>query len=245
MKSKLSRRLCQSLSAGLIAAAFAGPASADLIFNSTITETGTGLGAVATVVTIQDAGATGNGLESGCISASGAGSNFNCLNGLEGGDNQAINNLIPLSSLTGINNAGQLALVVNLNEPGNDDTAVLTDLYLSFFSPTGTLLGNHVYAGPDLTIEESGGIGGAGTVFTLTPAQQLLAATECTLANGCSIGGGLQFAAGSTAGGPETMFLSFTTDGGGPPVLVPEPATLGLLGLGLLGIAGMRRRKKL
>ena len=234
------------LSAGLIAAGFAAPASANLIFNSAITQQGTGLGAVSTVVTVLDAGATGNGTESGCISASGSGTSFSCFNGLQGGDNQAINNLIPLSNITGISNAGQLALVINLNEPGNDGTAVLTDLYLAFFNPSGVLIGNHQYLGPDLTLQQVAGIGGAGTVFTLDEAQRLTAASQCTVANGCRIGGGVQFGGGSTAGGPETVFLTFTTAGDGgvvPPSAIPEPASLGLLGLGLLGLAGFRRKQ--
>src|SRR5437870_3196320 len=107
------------LLAGLTTAACALPASAHLVLDTALTANGTGLGAVPTVVTVLDAGAQGNGIESGCISANGAGSNFNCLNGLQGGDNQAINNLILASSLSGMSNASQLALVVNLNEPGN------------------------------------------------------------------------------------------------------------------------------
>jgi PEP-CTERM motif len=243
-KLKVRDAFLKSLTAGLIAAAFAAPASANLILNTTITEQGTGLGAVPTVVTVMDAGATGNGIESGCVSASGAGTSFTCLNGLQGGDNQAINNLIPFSSLTGITNAGQLALIVNINEPGNDDTAVLTDLYLAFFNSAGTLIGNHQYVGPDLTLQQVSGIGGAGTVFTLDPAEALLAAGECTAAVGCRIGAGVQFAAGTTAGGLETVFVSFTTgDGVIPPSQIPEPASLALVGLGLLGLAGLRRKK--
>ncbi|MES2563824.1 MAG: PEP-CTERM sorting domain-containing protein [Pseudomonadota bacterium] len=246
MKTKLKVRdtFLKSLTAGLIAAAFSGPASANLILNTTITQQGTGLGAQPTVVTVLDAGATGDGTESGCVSASGAGMSFTCQNGLLGGDNQAINNLIPLSSLTGITDAGQLVLIVNINEPGNDDTAVLTDLYLSFFNSAGTLISTHQYLGPDLTLQQVAGIGGAGTVFTLDAAEQLLAAAECTTAVGCRIGAGVQFAAGTANGGIDTVFLSFTTgDGVIPPVVIPEPGSVALLGLGLLGLAGLRRKK--
>src|SRR5690349_18434670 len=130
----------QLLFASVVTGFIATPASGNLVLNTALTANGTGLGAVPTVVTVLDNGESANGIESGCISANGAGSNFNCLNGLQGGDNQAINNLIVASSLSGITSASQLALVVNINEPGGDESAVLTDLYLSLYSPTGVLL---------------------------------------------------------------------------------------------------------
>ena len=229
------------LLAGLATAACALPASAHLILDAGLTANGTGLGAVPTVVTVLDNGAQGNGIESGCISANGAGSNFNCLNGLQGGDNQAINNLILASSLAGLNNAGQLALVVNINEPGNDHTAVLTDLYMSFYSLAGVLLGNHQYTGADLTITQGTGLGSAGTVFTLDAAEQAQAMAECPVLSQCRIGAGIQFAEGTTDGGPESLYVSFVP-GSRTTQAVPEPATLMLTGLALAGL-GFSRRK--
>src|SRR5690348_5345866 len=106
--------------------------------------------------------------------------------------------------LAGITSAGQLALVVNLNEPGNDNQATLSNLYPSVYSiSTGALLGNHQYAGAPLELEQVNGIGGAGSVFTLTPGEQTLINGECPVLSQCLFGGGLQFANGSTAGGPE------------------------------------------
>jgi hypothetical protein len=161
---------------------------------------------------------------------------------LQGGDNQAINNLILFSSL-GISDAGRLALVVNLNEPGNDDTAILTDLYLAFFDSAGELISSHQYVGPGLLLQQVSGIGGAGSVFLLDEDQASQAARECTVAVGCRVGAGVQFAAGTANAGIDTVFLSFTTgDVVVPPSLIPEPASLALVGLGLLGLAGLRRK---
>jgi hypothetical protein len=225
----------------------APPAAADLIFNPAANTAGTGLGAVQTLVTLQDGsgkpGSLGNnGLESGCVSynpASPSSPTFGCLAGLQGGDNQAINKTYILSNVTDLAAAGDLAAVVNIDEPGNDDQAVLTDLYLALFNVgSPAAIATFSFMGGPMTLSETGGIGNSGFYrFTLDATQALQADLLCPVLANCVVGGGVQLLAGSTSGGPETMYLQSSSNA------VPEPPALSLLALGLLGLGFARRAR--
>jgi len=106
----------------------AAPAFANLVYQTGAQQTGQGLGAVNTVVTVQDnGGPQQNGTESGCATFDGgdpAKPATNCLNGLEGGDNTAGNAgtntyfLSVLNTVAGLQSAGQLGFIVNVSEGG-------------------------------------------------------------------------------------------------------------------------------
>lgn len=163
---------------------------------------------------------------------------------------------IPTTGSLGITSASQIGVLFNATEPGGDSINV-TDLTLKFYGATGNLLG--AIDGQQNFGSSEPGNGVAGFVFVVDNAQQSFV-NGLLAQGGADIRMALEASLADFAGGPET-FLIFNrgtagggggtggtggTGGGGGPAgnAVPEPGTVAMLGLGLLGLAAARRRRQ-
>jgi len=219
-------------------------ANANLVLLSAENFQGTGLGAVNTILTIQSPNNSTS--ETGSVGRSPGNINDVIIGDAKTGasqtQTQSINSL-------GVLSAASLRVVFNALEPGNgDNSIVLSNLVLSIYSPTGDLLFNSGEFAPEAFLNTQTGAGNSGFVFGLDATQ---AAQAQAAAFGAGFGNnliGLAATADNATGGFETFFVANGTpgDGGGGPGgnPVPEPATLGLVGLALCGVIGARRRKQ-
>jgi hypothetical protein len=258
MLGKITLRLTLTI---VVAVGLASTASASLIFDDTIDLSGTGIGNVLTVLTIQETGNRSAGDsatpiaddESGCVAWNGttdvigtsACASFTGFTGFGGDESTgASQTLTRTLAEFGVTEAEDFAIVFNANE-GSDSDVVLQDMCASFFSAAGALLYTACLDAPMTFTSVTGGTGTSGALFILDAAQAL-AATLAGAFSDPTNRVGIAGLAGDAQSGPDTFF-GFLVNGEPPTPpdpAVPEPGSMMLLGSGLLGLAAAARRRK-
>lgn len=219
------------------------PVQASLILLGAENFQGTGLGAVNTILTIQSPG--NSTTETGSVS-------FNGTFDVRTGDTQngASQTLTRSIGDLGLTSASSLRVVFNTLEPGNAaaNGIVLNDLQLNIFSSSGVTLFTSGAFAPITFTNTQTGAGNSGFVFGLDAAQAAQAQAAAFGAGSASNRIGLAATANLATGGFETFFVANTQTtppggGGGGGVPIPEPASMAVLGMTLLGLGVARRRK--
>ena len=262
-------RFRRLLLAGTVAAAaLAAPqmASASIIYESAIYDTGTGFGNEPRLLTAQERGPRKDGTESACVGVSGgqtAVGSAQCINdsqvfqgnGLsnEGGDEvqparEGNKYNTPTIGEVGWNGAEDIGLIFNSTDPAGDDITI-DDVTLKFY------LDGQLLAAIDgnMTFDETEqGNGVAGFLLAVDEEQQaFLNSTVFGLDNFGDVRIALETTISGAAGGPESFWAANlnrtppTTSTGSTSsgTQVPAPAGFGLFGIAALGLLARRRRR--
>lgn len=212
-----------------LAAAFTPTAEASLVFDSPQVTSGTGLGTVNTILTVNN-----TPTESGCVSWDGSADVVGaaaCPVGIAGGDEQTGESQTQTRTMAelGLSSSGQLRIVFNAAEDENGAITV-ENLVLTIYSPAGAELFNSGPFVPVFLPNTFTGIGNSGFVFRLDEAQAAAAAPFFAPQNRIGLAASLS----GTDAGNETFFVADVEGLEASVTEIPTASTLGLVLLALL-----------
>jgi PEP-CTERM motif len=205
-----------------------------VVLNGPIANGGTGFGTILTILSLHNTGteAGGVGWNGSADYATGATTSDVDL----GAPHSQTYTFAYLSSL-GFN-SGNLNLVFNVNEQGANPNTVLNTLTIKVYNANGTVAYTSttcIGCGGNFPAYEQGQ-GNSGYLFTLDAAAQTALANFFLNCPTCHIG--LDSSVSQSDDGAEDFYLVRADT-----AVVPEPASMLLLGTGLVGVAGALRRR--
>jgi hypothetical protein len=220
-------------------------AQAGLILLSDAPFSGSGIGAVNTILTLTSP--ANSTVEAGCVAFGGTVGTSACFGDVATGGNEltgASQTQTRTVAQSGATMASNFAIVLNAQEPGGAlNSIVLEDLSVRFYNPTGGLLYTATLNPATVPLNNTfTGTGNAGFVFVLDSGQAQGAQLAGAFSNPSNVIG-LSARLSSATGGPETFFVGNlgTGGGGGVGTEIPEPMTYLTLGAGLMALGFSRK----